>query len=166
MANTFESGKQSQSTKALETEKERLEESDSVDTPERILPHISIEEAAFEPGEEVFTTSKITAESGEVIGEVELGFDTKDGHPIAWIMDIFLYDEFIGMGYGKSTYLKLVNALKERGIQFYSGDSLSNDAHRMWEWLVSKGIAEVVEEGEYVRDDDQAHHWSTKYRTL
>lgn len=53
-----------------------------------------------------------------------------------------LYDDYKGQGLGKGMYRYIIRDLKKDGKTLYSDDMQSADAARVWDSLVSLGLAE------------------------
>jgi hypothetical protein len=53
-----------------------------------------------------------------------------------------LYDDYKGKGFGKGMYRYIIKDLAKDGNTLYSDDKQSEDATRVWDSLVSIGIAE------------------------
>lgn len=50
-------------------------------------------------------------------------------------------EEWKGKGYGKTMYLELLKAIPP-GVEITSSSWLRPDGQRMWDWLITKGLAE------------------------
>jgi GNAT superfamily N-acetyltransferase len=64
---------------------------------------------------------------------------TDDGYKI---FGTVLYDDYRGKGFGKGMYRYIIKDLSKDGKILYSDDKQSEDAARVWDSLVSMGIAE------------------------
>lgn len=58
------------------------------------------------------------------------------------VFETLLYDKYQGKGLGKGMYRHIIKDLSKEGKVLYSDDKQSTDAARVWDSLVSMGIAE------------------------
>ena len=58
------------------------------------------------------------------------------------VFETVLYDRFKGQGLGKGMYKYIIRDLSKESKILYSDDKQSTDAARVWDSLVSMGIAE------------------------
>lgn len=115
--------------------------------PENTLPVVSIREDSIDPiEEEVFHLFSILDKGGLKIGMINLVINEGvDRH--AEIDLIELLEEFRGQGYGRSSYISLLEYLDKNKIPFRSGNNLSKEAKGVWDWMVDKGVAQQTVKG-------------------
>ena len=58
------------------------------------------------------------------------------------VFETLLYDKYQGKGLGKGMYKYIIRDLSKENKILYSDDKQSTDAARVWDSLVSMGIAE------------------------
>lgn len=116
------------------------------------------------------TLPKISLESGGTILDtegLEIGFvEIEENDSYLVVQNIKLDESHIGKGYGKSTYLELIKLAGRSGKTLQSGEELSRQALKVWEWLVHKGLAIKIAEG--FRDETKLNTLYTdeKYESL
>jgi len=102
---------------------------------------------------------------GEEIGDFVLSNSKslKNEH-FASLNSININEKPKGEGYGKSTYLEIIKHLN--GIKLKSGWQLSRGSFKIWEWLVSQGLAKKIKEGVTNENTENVAYSSSEYETI
>lgn len=113
-----------------------------------------IKQKLLETFGEKLDTSKIRIKKGIVnnflvyipfYGEEKMGgvrlSPVSDGYKI---FSTLLYDKFKDKGIGKGMYKHIIKDLNKKNKTLYSDDNQSEDAKRVWDKLVSTGVAEKI----------------------
>lgn len=107
----------------------------------------------------------IKDDAGEKIGDFVLSnFRSLKGEHFASLTAININEKPKGEGYGKSTYLEIIKFLNE--IKLKSGWQLSRGSYKIWEWLVSQGLAKKVKEGVIDENTENVAYSSSEYETI
>ncbi len=114
--------------------------------PEHTLPEVILSIAPDNipvRGTLVFTKYAVTHE-GEVVGEITVNTD-KIRH-ICWTNNVRIDEKYRGKGLGLSTYITAIEQSLNEGNKFRTHDwSQTPAAKRIWDILVEKGAAKVIE---------------------
>ena len=114
--------------------------------PEHTLPSVILEVVGEDSIEgETFHSFEITNDEGMKVGDINLVVHDETNQ--AEIDLIELDGEFTKKGYGRASYLALIEQLTRTGVHLRSGNSLSREAKSIWDWMVERGAAKKVAEG-------------------
>jgi hypothetical protein len=71
-----------------------------------------------------------------------------------------------GKGYGRSTYVEIIKRLVADKIRLQTGVMLSRGSKPVWDWLVEKGAARQISEGETNEETGNAGYSSAEYEII
>lgn len=113
--------------------------------PDNTLPNVVLEreEAGSKQGTLIPTSYRVL-HNGEVIGKTTLVKDRKS--KTAWFTGVKVDDSHRGSGFGLAAYVAGIELAIQDGLTFRTHDwSQSQGAKHIWDILVEKGVAKVVE---------------------
>ena len=114
--------------------------------PEHTLPKVELPvspDNLYMRGTLVFTKYDVVHE-GRTIGEVTINTDLVNH--ACWTNKVHIDEEFRGQGFGLSTYVSAIEKSLSEGYTFRTHDwSQTTEAKHVWDILVEKGVATVVE---------------------
>ena len=141
-------------------------------TPEEAerLPVVKIE---FQPRDKRFKGTMSTEHlllrnaEGELVGEGTLNISRPiKGEHTAYLNTINTKEALRGRGYGKSTYLELIQILKRQNIRLKSGFELSRGSAKIWDWLTAEKRARKTQEGVINEQTENEGYSSAEYEAL
>jgi GNAT superfamily N-acetyltransferase len=97
----------------------------------------------------------------------EIGFvETSQTDEHLMIENIQLKEQYQNKGYGKSIYVTLIKRASAEGKTLHSGEELSRQALKVWEWLVKNNLATKSVEG--FRDETKQNigYTNEQYQSL
>lgn len=83
----------------------------------------------------------------------------------AYIVDVYRDPAYKDQKYGRSAYVELIKLLAANQTRLVSGHRLSLDASRMWDWLVAKGAARLVE-GRGINPHSRMNYTTSRYEIV
>lgn len=114
--------------------------------PEHTLPMVDLPISSDNVpvrGTLVYTKYDIV-HTGKIIGEVTVNTDKI--HHVSWTNKVNIDEEYRGQGIGLSTYVTVIERSLSEGNAFRTHDwSQTTGAKRIWDTLVEKGVATVIE---------------------
>jgi len=138
--------------------------------PSHTLPHVKILEHPPEstPSEVMFCYRfNIFNEFENEIGSGEVYVSRPDkAESTAFLGGIRIDEMLRGGNYGRSAYLELVKRLATEKIRLQSGGELSRGSKAIWDWLVEKGAAQKLSEGETDEETDNASYSTADYEII
>jgi GNAT superfamily N-acetyltransferase len=133
--------------------------------PKHTLPPIELEEESVSPIEgETFHYFGIHSMDGARIGE--LNVVVEDDSQQAEIDLIELETDSRGKGYGRASYVALLQKLTAMGIKLRSGNNLSREAKAIWDWMVEKGVARQLAEGDTNESSETFGYSTAEYEVI
>lgn len=104
--------------------------------------------------------------NGSSIGNFILNISTPpNAEATAYLNAIKLDENMKGRGFGRGTYLAILNYLGQT-VKLTSGFQLSREAKPIWDWLVEKGVARKTKEGKIDETRPNAGYTTDEYEII